>query len=80
MIEGLTKNKTTANATESAMLATVGAVYSDGIGLIFDGSETESEKHYKCNAAVTFAAGDRVKVVKISGTYLVEYVVGNPKT
>ena len=56
-----------------------GTVYSDGISLIFDGDSEPTAKHYKCNAALTFAAGQRVKIVKISGTYVVEYPIGNPK-
>lgn len=59
--------------------ATVGAVYSDGLSLIFDGQETASRKHYKCNTAITFSPGDRVKIFPVSGTYVVEYPVGNPK-
>lgn len=58
--------------------ATVGGVYDDGLSLIFDGSDTPSEKHYKCNASVKFTAGDRVKILADSGTYVVEYVVGFP--
>nr|DAT30970.1 MAG TPA: hypothetical protein [Caudoviricetes sp.] len=57
-------------------LATVGTVYSDGISLIFDGQTTESLKHYKRNTAVTFQTGQRVKIVKVSGTYIVEYPIG----
>ena len=63
----------------AAGLATVGAKYADGLSLIFDGQTAASEKHYKCNTSVTFQAGDRVKICRISGTYVVEYVVGNPK-
>lgn len=59
--------------------ATVGAVYADGLSLIFDGQGTPSKKHYKCNAAITFSPGDRVKIFAVSGTYVVEYPVGNPK-
>ena len=58
--------------------ATVGTVYEDGIALIFNGAETESLKHYKCNAAVRFAAGQRVRIIEDSGTYVVEYPVGAP--
>ena len=58
------------------MLATVNAVYDDGLSLIFDGQTEASQKHYKRNTAVTFAAGQRVKIVKMSGTYIVEYPVG----
>lgn len=58
------------------MLATVNAVYDDGLSLIFDGQTEASQKHYKRNTAVTFSAGQRVKIVKMSGTYIVEYPVG----
>ena len=63
----------------AAELATVGAKYADGLSLIFDGQTAATAKHYKCNTNVTFKAGDRVKICRISGTYVVEYVVGNPK-
>ena len=63
-----------------ARLATVGTVYTDGLTLIFDGQEAATEKHYKCNTSVTFKAGDRVKVARISGSYVVEYVVGAPSS
>lgn len=61
-----------------ATFATIGAVYSDGVSLIFDGQTAASAKHYKVNRSATFSAGDRVKVAKISGTYIAEYPVGNP--
>ena len=48
----------------AAELATVGAKYTDGLSLIFDGQTQETAKHYKCNTDIT---------------YVVEYVVGNPK-
>ena len=57
-------------------LATVGSVHSDGLTLIFDGQTEATQKRYKRNTAVTFTAGQRVKVVKISGTYIVEYPIG----
>lgn len=59
-------------------LATVGAVYEDGLSLILDGQTTATTKHYKCNTSATFKAGDRVKVARLSGSYVVEYVVGPP--
>lgn len=65
---------------EDASFATIGAVYSDGVTLIFDGSEAESNKHYKVNSFVVFHAGDRVRIIKDSGTYVVEYPIGAPKT
>lgn len=60
--------------------ATIGEVFKDGVTLIFDGQEEASEKHYKCNTSVAFSAGDRVKILADSGTYVVEYVVGAPKS
>lgn len=58
--------------------ATIGAVNSEGVTLIFDGQEEATDKVYKVNTSVVFSAGDRVKVHKDSGTYVVEYVVGSP--
>ncbi len=65
---------------QEASFATVGAVHADGVTLIFDGQEEATAKHYKVNAFVVFKAGDRVRIIKDSGTYVVEYPVGNPKT
>ena len=65
-------------APKDCSFATVGQVYADGIALIFDGESTASAKHYLCNTAVKFAAGQRVHLVKDSGTYIVEYPVGVP--
>lgn len=59
-------------------LATVGAVSAEGVSLIFDGQTEASGKTYKVNTAVSFSAGDRVRVKKDSGTYIVEFVVGAP--
>ncbi len=59
--------------------ATVGAVYSDGITLIFDGQTAATTKRYKANTTILFIAGQRVKICKDSGTYVVEYPVGNPR-
>ena len=62
--------------SEAFVLARIGAVYGDGVTLIFDGQTAASTKRYKINTAIPFKAGDRVKVIKDSGTYIVEYVVG----
>ena len=59
-------------------LATVAEVTDDGLRLQFDGSDAATEKVYKCNASCMFVVGDRVKVTKHSGTYLVDYVIGAP--
>ncbi len=61
-------------------LATVAKVYTDGLSLIFDGQTAPTAKHYKCNTSVLFRAGDRVKIFNDSGTTIVEYVVGNPRS
>ena len=60
------------------LIAKVGVVYSDGLSLILPGETSASQKHYKCNTSIQFHAGDRVKICRDSGTYIVEYVVGNP--
>lgn len=65
---------------ENCLLATVGSVHEDGLTLIFAGNDAPSEKHYKCNTGITFHAGDRVKVCECSGSYIVEYIVGNPSS
>lgn len=71
------------NAEETATIvrnfATIGAVYADGVSLIFDGEDAPTEKHYLCNTNVYFSPGDRVRILEDSGTYIVEYVVGSPK-
>jgi hypothetical protein len=61
---------------KSPVFATVGAVYPDGVTLIFDGETAETTKRYRVNTTNSYAPGDRVKLLKISGTYIVEYVVG----
>lgn len=58
--------------------AVVSGVYADGLGLVFPGQDEPTEKHYKCNTSIVFKVGDRVRVFRDSGTYVVEYVVGNP--
>ena len=58
--------------------ATVAGVYSDGLTLTFDGASGPSSKRYKCNTFVKFAAGDRVFLMKDSGTYVVICKIGNP--
>lgn len=59
-------------------LATIVSVGSTGVTIQIDGDEEASSKTYKVNSSALFAVGDRVKVHKNSGTYLVEYPVGNP--
>ena len=53
-------------------LATVGAVYSDGVSIIPDGQSSASQKHYTAlTTGHALAAGDRIVVVKMSGSYIV---------
>lgn len=66
-------------AAPAPSFATVGAVYADGVTLIFDGESQAGTKRYKCNTSVLFSAGDRVKIAADSGTYVVEYAVGTPR-
>lgn len=61
----------------SRQIAEVGTVYDDGISLIFDGKE--SEKHYLCNTNIAFSPGQKVRVEKIGGTYVVAYPIGTPR-
>ena len=51
-------------------LAQIGQKYSDGVSLIFPGSNTESQKHYKYNIDAKFGSGDLAYIVKDSGTYI----------
>lgn len=69
-------------AEEVNTFATVGEVFEDGVSLIFDAQQEEgaSEKHYRCNAGALIAPGDRVKLLKDSGTYVVEYAIGAPNS
>lgn len=51
-------------------LATIGAVTSSGVTLIFDGQTTATAKSYKRLASYSPSAGDRVLVAKMSGSYV----------
>lgn len=64
---------------QDASFATIAAIYDDGVTLKFDGMDAPTEKRYQTNAFVVFKVGDRVRVIKDSGTYVVEYPVGPPR-
>lgn len=68
------------NEVPEASFATIAEIFGDGVTLRFDGLEAPTAKHYQCNAFVVFRPGDRVRVIKDSGTYVVEYPVGSPRT
>lgn len=59
-------------------MATVATVETDGLTLIPDGAEEATEKHFKCNSALTFASGQRVAVLEFSGSKIVMFPVGDP--
>lgn len=82
MSEEIEEKSVELEAEEVNTFATVGEVFEDGVSLIFDAQQEEgaSEKHYRCNAGIKIAPGDRVKLLKDSGTYVVEYVVGAPNS
>ena len=62
------------------VLATVSEVSASGVTILLDGESSAGSKEYKANAAQLVAAGDRVKVYKNAGTYVIEYVIGAPMT
>lgn len=64
---------------QDASFATIAAIYDDGVTLKFDGMDASTEKRYQTNAFIVFKIGDRVRVIKDSGTYVVEYPVGAPR-
>lgn len=59
------------------MLARIGSYNSESstATLIFPGETIPTIKAYKCNSGMTFEAGQRVRIAKISGTYVVEYPI-----
>ena len=57
----------------AAKFATVVAVSGGKATFKFDGETAVTQKGYKYNAALSLTAGDRVKVNKVSGTYVIEY-------
>lgn len=62
--------------SENDFFAKIAAVYDDGITIEIDG--VVSEKHYKFNSGNDYAPGDIVKILKIRGTYVIEYTI-SPK-
>ena len=57
----------------AAKFATVVAVSGGKATLKFDGETAATQKGYKYNATLSLTAGDRVKVNKVAGTYVIEY-------
>ena len=83
MIDGLSEGKIeTGNEQEDVgvELATIVSVGTSGLLLQFDGEDETRYKEYRCNAGVQFKEGDRVKIHKMSGTYVVDYPIGDPNS
>lgn len=66
------------NQMEEVVLATITEVGANGVKIQIDGNDSANEKEYKGNTMLKLSVGDRVKVFKNSGTYLIEYKVGTP--
>ena len=71
--------ETDPNEVQDASFAKIAEIYDDGVTLIFDGMEEATQKRYQTNSFVVFKVGDRVRIIKDSGTYVVEYPVGAPR-
>ncbi len=65
--------------TTIPQLATIDKVLEDGVTLIFDGDTVAGLKSYPVNTAVLFSPGDRVRIEKIGGTFVVAYPIGAPR-
>lgn len=48
--------------------------------IIFPGETEPTTKAYKCNESIEFSAGMRVRIAKISGTYVIEYPINGAGT
>ena len=57
----------------AAKFAPAVAVSGGTATLKVDGETAATQKGYKYNATLSLTAGDRVKVNKVSGTYVIEY-------
>ena len=74
-----TEDEVAAEEQEEIILATVtGVSTANGIQIKADGDEEGGTKYYKGNAMQLFKTNDRVKIRKVAGTYLIDYVVGDP--
>ena len=72
MISDFIQAAQTASGGAVIIAATVGSTSANGTTLIFDGMDEETEKRYtRLASATSLAAGRRVLVAKVSGTYIV---------
>ena len=65
---------------QEAALARIIEIHDDGVTIQLDGEDQPREKHAPVNRSIVFKVDDHVKVTKISGTYIVEYPIGEPIT
>ena len=61
---------------KSPEFAIVTGIDDTGLQLMFDGEVSPTNKRYKFNSGYSFNIGDRVKVNKQSGSYVVEFPLG----
>lgn len=78
MADKLSEDSLTEEEDIEIVMATITSISEDGVAILIDGEESAGEKLYQGNAAQLFVVGDRVKIHKNSGTYLIEYVIGGP--
>lgn len=78
MIRGVTNPKEGESNDFAAALGTVEGISERGYVVRIDGEDGPREKPFRANASYRFFAGERVKLSKISGTYVVEYPVRTP--
>lgn len=72
------EEKQTEEQQQPFQLAVIATVEEDGLTLTPDGAEEPTEKHFKCNTGINFAAGQRVAVLELSGSKVVMFPIGNP--
>lgn len=65
--------------TQTSQYATISGVYDDGVSLLFDNAAEGSIKHYPINKNLEVSIGDRVKIEKAGGSYIVAYALGGAK-
>lgn len=63
---------------EEIVFATVAEIYSDGATLYLKGSSVPSQKRYKSSNNLVLRPGNRVKAIRVSGTYIIDYIIGKP--
>ena len=64
----------------NASFARLISVEPTGLIIQIEGESAARTKAYPCNRFGTFHAGDRVKIIKDGGDYVVEYPIGKPIT